>query len=419
MRVLHVIPSVAERSGGPATAIVPMCRALQQQGIEVLLITTNAGLDDDVIKSGGKPPFLTCSGPRSVEEEQVRKGGLPPLLCDYKGIPTRFFPAQFGASFKYSRPLSSWLNSNIQDFGLVHIHAVFNHSSVAAAQACRKAGVPYVIRPLGTLDPWSMTQKSLRKRIFWRISGKGMLQYAAAVHYTTEAEKLATERLLGLNHGKVIALGIEPKSSTSCSKENLETHFPALAAEPYLLVMSRLHPKKGLDVLLDAFVSLTGQQRFAHWRLVIAGDGPADYVSRLKEKVASSSQRDRILFTGWLDGEKKDAVLSCASLLVLPSHQENFGMCVMESLSHAVPVLVSPHVNLAPEIVLANAGWITAVDKEALVTRLAEALSDKEELARRGRAGRELSQKYSWENAAKGLADLYREATKMHKRHKS
>ena len=100
-----------------------------------------------------------------------------------------FFPPQFGASFKYSRPLASWLSSNIKNFDLAHIHAVFNHSSVAAAQACQKAGVPYVIRPLGTLDPWSMTQKSLRKRLFWQLSGKGMLHHAAAVHYTSEVEK--------------------------------------------------------------------------------------------------------------------------------------------------------------------------------------------------------------------------------------
>ena len=77
---------------------------------------------------------------------------------------------------------------------------------------------------------------------------------------------------------------------------------------------------------------------------------------------------DRIVFTGWLDGERKDAVLSGASLLVLPSHQENFGMCVMEALARSVPVLVSPHVNLAHEIVLANAGWIATVDKDALDT---------------------------------------------------
>ena len=148
MRVLHVIPSVDERSGGPATAIVPMCRALMQQGIDVLLLSTTAGL----------------SGEMTHGE-----------VLDYKGVPAIFFQSQLGESFKYSRPLSSWLRSNIQNFGLAHIHAVFNHSSVAAAHVCQKAGVPYVVRPLGTLDPWSMTQKSLRKRLFWQISGKGIM----------------------------------------------------------------------------------------------------------------------------------------------------------------------------------------------------------------------------------------------------
>ena len=95
--------------------------------------------------------------------------------------------------------------------------------------------------------------------------------------------------------------------------------------------------------------------------------------------------------------------------MALPSHQENFGLCVMEALSHSVPVLVSPNVNLATEIVSANAGWISAIDRDALATRLAEALSDEEELRNRGRAGKQLSQKYSWENAAKELIDLYRD----------
>src|SRR6185436_8499891 len=154
MKVLHVIPSVDERSGGPATAIVPMSRALMQQGIDVLLLSTTAGLSPDVTQ--GK-------------------------VLDHKGVPAIFFQSQLGESFKYSRPLSSWLRANIQNFGLAHIHAVFNHSSVAAAHACQKSGVPYVVRPLGTLDPWSMTQKSLRKRLFWQISWKGIMENAAAV----------------------------------------------------------------------------------------------------------------------------------------------------------------------------------------------------------------------------------------------
>lgn len=370
MRVLHVIPSVDERSGGPATAILPMCRALEQQGIQITLISTDAGL----------------------------------RVPDFKGVSAMLFPSQLGESFKYSRPLSSWLRANIREFDLAHIHAVFNHSSVTTAHACRKAGVPYVVRPLGTLEPWSMAQKSVRKRVFWQVAGKAMLRRAAAVHYTTEAEKLSTQRLLGLNHGKVIGLGIANGSSRSCAKEKLASYFPELGNSRYVLVLSRLHPKKGLDVLLDAFSILVQQEKFQDWRLVIAGDGPADYVATLKQKSCKG-----VLFTGWLDGEAKDAVLSNAWLLALPSHQENFGLCVMEALSHAVPVLVSPHVNLAEEIVLANAGWISTVDKDALSTRLAEALADSEELSRRGRAGKELSKKYSWENAATSLAGLYRE----------
>ena len=364
MRVLHVIPSIAERSGGPATAIVPMCRALMAQGIELLLVTTDSSLKE-----------------RDVSE--------------YKGVPVKLFPAEFGASFKYSRPLASWLSENIRQFELTHIHAVFNHSSVAAARVCRRAGVPYLVRPLGTLDPWSMAQKSLRKRLFWQLAGKRMLQGAAAVHYTSEAERLSTERLTGLNHGRVVPLGIEPASSTSREKQ-----------DRYVLVLSRLHPKKGLDVLIDAFLALVQTKQFPDWHLVIAGDGSTEYVSKLKRMAASSS---RIQFTGWIDGEQKDALLAGASLLALPSHQENFGLCVMEALSYAVPVLVSPGVNLAAEIVTTNAGWVAPIDQEALKAKLAEALSDQAELVKRGHAGQQLSQQYSWESAAQGLVQLYQQ----------
>lgn len=370
MRVLHVIPSVSDRSGGPAAAIVPMCRALMQQGIEVQLLSTTDGLSHDG--------------------------------TDYKGVPALFFPPQFGASFKYSRPLASWLSSNIKHFDLAHIHAVFNHSSIAASHACRKAGVPYIIRPLGTLDPWSMTQKSLRKRVFWQVSGKAVVRGAAAVHYTSEVEKLSTEAHLDLNHGKVIALGVD-----SNSNGNHERMFP----EPYVLVLSRLHPKKGLDVLIDAFLSLAQKEKLGNWRLVIAGDGEADYVSKLK--AAASVEPERIVFTGWLDEDKKHAVMSGASLLALPSHQENFGLCVMEALAHAVPVLVSPNVNLAAEIVAANAGWVAAIDKDGLATTLREALGDEDELMKRGRAGKQLSAKYSWQNTSKGLVDLYEEVLRQ------
>ena len=350
-----------------------MCRALLARGVEVLLVTTNDGLP---------------------------QRDAAPRVATLQDVPAILFPSQFGESFKYSRPLAIWLDANARQYDVAHIHAVFNHASVAAARACRKASVPYVIRPLGTLDPWSMKQKSLRKRIFWSLEGKTMLSGAKAVHYTSQTEQSGTEALLGVNHGKVIPLGID---------RAIRPANGSRSSERYVLVLSRLHPKKGLEVLIDAFISLVQDNRFAGWRLVIAGDGPSGYVSSLKQRAARAQHR--IVFPGWLDGEQKESMLSGASLLALPSYQENFGICVMEALARSVPALVSPHVNLVGEIREANAGWIVPIEKSALADALATALDDEPELARRGIAGKLLSEKYSWERVATDLEQLYTEIT--------
>ena len=381
MRVLHVIPSVSERSGGPAAAIVPMCRALRGHGIDVVVATTSHGFP-----------------PKEMEAEG-----------EYKGVPIKFFPVQFGDSFKYSRPFATWLTANVREFDVVHVHAVFNHASVAAAAACRNAAVPYVVRPLGTLDPWSMKQKPMRKRIFWLVSGKKMLQRSAAVHYTAAAEKEATEKYLGLNHGRVIPLGVEAKPDLDVLKSGV---YPP---NPYLLSLSRLAPKKGLDVLVEAFKS----RERGLWRLVIAGDGPAAYVSFLKEKALGS---ENIVFTGWVEGERKEELLRRASLFALPSYQENFGLSALEAMAHGVPVLVTPEVNLAPEIEAVKAGWV--FKREALKEGLDGLLADQADRAKqadravRGRAAYEFAKRYSWEQVGKNLINLYEEikcSTKSHR----
>lgn len=366
-----MIPSVSERSGGPAAAIFPMCRALRAEGIDVLLATTSHGLMQNLTDGVG----------------------------DYKGVPARFFPVQAGASFKYSRPLTSWLKTNVRDFDVVHIHAVFNHASVAAARVCRKAGVPYVVRPLGTLDPWSMKQKAGRKKIFWSLVGKRMLEGSAAVHYTAVGEKTATEESLGINHGRVIALGVEEGSEPI--KKALD-YFPVLGGQPYVLFLSRLDPKKNVEGLIDAFRSLKEDA----WCLVIVGDGPRDYVAALKARVGGS---EKIIFTGWVEGEQKEALLRDAALFVLPSRQENFGLSVMEAMACGVPVLVSPHVNLAPEIEAANAGWV--VDLTQLSDGLAVALENEVERERRGKAASGFARQHTWQRTATELAQLYRELT--------
>lgn len=339
-----------------------MCRGLQDEGIAVLLVTTN----------------------HELGQAQVDR------ITDYKGVPARFFPVQVGASFKYSRQLAVWLKANVKQFDVVHIHAVFNHASVVAAAACRRARVPYVVRPLGTLDPWSMKQKPLRKRVFWRLAGKRMLESSAAVHYTAVAEKHATEESLALNHGRVIPLGVEVNGSRS----------PVVAEYPYVLSLSRLHPKKGLDLLIDAFRS----RREDEWRLVIAGDGPADYVASLKQRAGGS---EKIVFTGWVEGEQKETLLRGASVLALTSRQENFAFSAIEAMACAVPVLLSPEVNLAADVRDAGAGWIVSLDR--LEQGLEAVLEDREERKRRGEVAFRFAQRYSWQRTAAELAELYRE----------
>jgi glycosyltransferase involved in cell wall biosynthesis len=393
MKVLHVIPSVSETSGGPSQAIFPMCRALRDHGIEVVLATTDHEL--------------------GVSSSNFQASGSQSAIRHFNDVPTIFFPAQAGSSFKYSRPFSAWLNDNVSQFDVVHIHAVFNHACIAAARACRENKVPYIVRPLGTLDPWSMKQKPLRKRVFWHAGIKKILSAAAAIHYTTRAEQQSVETSLGLNHGAVVPLGIEMQSTEPArAQEQFSEHFPELCGQPYVLVLSRLHPKKGLEVLVDAFLSLMQQPEFQAVRLVLAGEGEASYVQMLKRKVENRHAAQSILFPGWLSGEKKDAVLRNASLLALPSHQENFGVCVIESLTCGVPVLISPHVNLAEQIETAGAGWVAEIDEVKLKTAMAEALGSKSERERRGRAGQDLAKNFTWPLVATQLNELYQSVVK-------
>lgn len=411
MKVLHVIPSVSRQAGGPSEAIIPMCRALREQGVDVLLATTDDGVSSSDfavsrLETNEAPDLLTKIAEGKDTKALTRKSKLG-TQNNYKGIPTVWFPAQLGASFKYSRPFAQWLETNVGNYDVVHIHAVFNHACIAAARACLRQRVPYIIRPLGTLDPWSMNQKSWRKRVFWHGGVKGLLSSAAAVHYTAKAEQIATEKSLRLNHGVVVPLGVDPQKTEPVSRKALARKLPALGDHSYVLVLSRLLPTKGLDVLLEAFLPLIKQKDFAEWRLVFAGEGPGEYVASLKRMIDAADAASQVLFSGWVDGEEKQAVVNNASLLALPSYHENFGLCVMEAMAVGVPVLISPQVSLAAEVEAAEAGWVAEIRKDALQSALEFALRSTEERRRRGLAARALAEGFTWPVVATKLKDLY------------
>ena len=381
MKVLHVIPGVAARYGGPSQAVLAMCRALLERRAEVLLASTDAD-------GPGRLPVTN---------------GTP---CEYQGVPSIFFPRQWSEAFKYSRPLGRWFGAHVKDFDVVHIHAVFSHSSVAAARACRRHGVPYVVRPLGSLSPWSMGHKPLRKRVMWRAGVRQMLDGARRIHYTTSGEKDSSVYDAGRARGVVVPLGVEVDETAGAAPSPGRRRQDSFGPAPYVLVLCRLHPVKNLEPLLRAFLEVTREGRFRHWRLVVAGDGEPDYVARLKGLVPEGDERVR--FAGWLDAGDKTAAVRGASLMALPSRHENFGLSIVEALTHEVPVLVSREVSLAGEIEAARAGWVVGQGRAAMEGALAAALEDADERVSRGRRGRELVRaRFTWPRVAAQLVEMY------------
>jgi glycosyltransferase involved in cell wall biosynthesis len=375
MRVLHVIPAVAARYGGPSHAVVGMCRALMAAGVEPLIATTDA------------------DGAARLDVPIAEE-------TSWRGVPAIFFRKDFSESFKYSHGLAAWLDRNVDEFDAVHTHAVFSHAPLAAASACRREGMPYIVRPLGSLADWSLRRRSIAKRALLAVAVSRMLRDAAAIHYTSSGEKRDAEAALGLSRGLVIPLGTDPAL--------LDRPLRPESGDPYVLVLSRLHPKKNLEPLIEGFIDVTSGGALRGWRLVIAGEGEAGYVSALQNIVSTRAAQDRVAFPGWIDGEDKRELIRGAALFALPSLQENFGISLVEALALGVPALVSRHVDLAEDVEKAGAGWLTDGDRSSIGAALAKAMSSTAERGRRGRAGREFARRFAWPAIASQLVDVYR-----------
>jgi glycosyltransferase involved in cell wall biosynthesis len=207
----------------------------------------------------------------------------------------------------------------------------------------------------------------------------------------------------------VIPLGVDAELLQAEPGENpFLNNYPVLRQSPYMLTLCRLHSVKNLEALIEVFLQLTTQAELRAWKLVIAGDGEADYVASLKNLVQQEGGEERVLFAGWLQGEEKLGALRGARLFALPSHQENFGLSVVEAMACSLPVLLSEHVNLAEDIIAAEAGWVVSSEKMALSQALKNALCDVNERTKRGLAGRELvRRKFTWPAVAEQLMQLY------------
>lgn len=383
IRVLHVIPSVAPRYGGPSTNIWPMTAALRDHhGLTVELATTDA------------------DGPTDR---------LTPADLPTGAVPVHLLPGVGGDH----RPLAAWLAAHAAGYDVIHTHSLWNRHVAAAAGAARRAGVPYVVRPCGMLSGYSWRRSWWKKRAYWWLVERNNVRRAAAVH-ATSPDEAADVRACGVT-GPVydIPIGIDPAAFDAPPRPGwLRDQCGAAAGErPIVLFLSRLHPKKGVtDFLLPAFARLRTPAFLA-----IAGgvdETTPGYGDEVRATVERLGLADRVAILGAVQPADRWAAFDGAATFCLPSHSENFGVVVTEALARGCPVVVSEGTAAGVHAVAAGAGRSVRLDPGAVAEALDGFLTDPSSALAAGAAGREYVRKnLAWPALAGRIAEMYRACT--------
>lgn len=316
----------------------------------------------------------------------------------FAGVAMHLF-AQVAPRYTLAPGALPWLWRNVRRFDVVHVHALFSFLPVVAALVARIRGVRYVVRPLGTLAQYGLTtRRPWLKRLSLGLLERPILNRAAAVHCTSDAEA---------NEVRAVA----PRCLTvvcplAVSDELFEVPRKETCPAPSLLFLSRLDRKKNPDLLLRAFAIVA--KRDERVRLRVAGNGDQGYVSTLRQLAQVLGIEGRVEWLGHISGSQKLAVLAEASLFVLPSESENFGIAVAEALAAGIPCLVSAGVALGAEIVAAHAGEKIDLAAEPLAESICRWLDDTPRRAAAAVAARELArQRYASPVLADNLLAMY------------
>jgi glycosyltransferase involved in cell wall biosynthesis len=368
MRVLHVISSLAPELGGPSAACIAMARAVAARGHAVEIFTTDYG---------GR-----------VEDPAV---------------PVRYGRVQWPQAIKTSWELKAALDRETARFDVVHLHSLYLFHDWAAPRACRRAGVPYIVRPHGTLDPYIRRRRRLAKTMMNLAFQNRVLRGAAAIHYTSAEEmRLAAPHVHGAR-GVVVPLGFDVETFARLpGPEPFLAHLRAARGKRVVLFLSRVHEKKGLDLLIPAFARVA-RDRPGLYLAIVGPDG--GMAARARRWIGENGLGDRASVVGMVQGELKLSAFSAASVFALPSYSENFGIVALEAMAAGVPLAISDQVNIWRET--EGAGLVCQTTVDSVAECLARILDDPNARAM-GEAGRRIARaRFAWPNIAVELERLY------------
>jgi glycosyltransferase involved in cell wall biosynthesis len=314
--------------------------------------------------------------------------------------------------YGYNPKLVPWLTAHADGFDAVIINGLWQYNSFGTWRALRKSGVPYFVFTHGMLDPWfkrTYPLKHMKKWLYWPWADYRVLRDAQAVLFTSEDERLLARQSFWLYQAKehVIAYGTTapPRDATGL-REHFLAAYPQLRDRRVVLFLSRIHEKKGCDLLIRAFASVAAAEPALH--LVIAGPDQTGWSAELKRLAQQLGVTDRITWPGMLRGEMKWGAFYSAEIFMLPSHQENFGIAVAEALGCGVPVLISDKVNIWREVRSSNAGMVAPDTQDGACQLLRQWLSLAPDQRRAmGESARNLfGHRFTVDAMATGLLDI-------------
>lgn len=307
-----------------------------------------------------------------------------------------------------SSAVEGWMKEHGRDWDVIHIHNIWDPPVRAGAAAARAAGIPYVIVPHASLDPWGMKQsfaKAAKKQIALAIQMRSLIDSATFLHALNEEEVRGISLMGFRSPQQVVANGIFASEFDDLpAKGVFRAAFPNIGDRPFVLFLSRLHFKKGLDYLVESFAHAAAS--CGDLQLVVAGPDDGGLAAMAKD-VQERGIADRVHITGPLYGELKHAALVDADMFCLPSRMEGFSIAILEALACGCPVVVSRQCNF-PEVATNDAGIVTELDAAEIGNRLASLAVDPALRARLAANGRRMvNEQFTWPVIARRMRDTY------------
>lgn len=327
MRICIFTESIDKKDGGPSRSVPILARGLAEVGVDVTLMAVETDEMNTHLLEGTDVKLVKIS-PNASQRDYI----------------------YYFSQGKYN---------------LIHTQFIWTPSYHKVAVAARKLNIPYIITPRGTLEPWSLEQKKWKKKLALMLYQKSDLEKAACILATAEMEASHVRNLGIKTPIAIIPNGID------VSEYTCRTEVDRISIKKQILFLSRIHQKKGIEFLVNAWNCL--KTKYPEWNVIIAGNGDESYIEQLKAMISEKGLNESIKIIPPVFGEAKHKLYCESSLFVLPTYSENFGMVIAEAMSCGVPCITT---NGTPwqELNEKKIGWCIELSLENVIATVSEAI---------------------------------------------